>query len=469
MDTYLRNDVVTFKNVVDLDNKNKDDSTTYMGIDYSLGFHIDAKNEGPRFYFKLERNGPYDYDAPIFIHNTLMTSGGVIDGYRNEELLPELEEFWIDTALLKGFGFKAGLYTYMVGNGFSSCGGYENLGFALYKELKDFSWRFYYARPDLNRKYRLGPVIHQDREQGILYEPNAANFFATDAKFKTGETSFQPYICALVDYTSPGKRDSLFSAPIKRDILGTIGLAGNKEINNFEFSFEAAHNFGKAESANSEFKDIIHTGYLIYAGVDYKKEKINPSFKLLVCSGNKVTPDNAQDPTLTSAKNRAFSYVSPMNRNLGDAISSCNVDMLPIVAMGGGYGLNYGMPRPKTFSVGDFENIIMPSVGFDYKATEKLSIGIYEYYLSAFQRGVGTFEGAARYLSRDLGLETDIFIDYQINKNTLLSLLGGYFLPGNFYKEQRDDTEGSLLTPFVRGDGLANPAFQVELALELKF
>ncbi len=42
-------------------------------------------------------------------------------------------------------------------------------------------------------------------------------------------------------------------------------------------------------------------------------------------------------------------------------------------------------------------------------------------------------------------------------------------MPGKFYKEKRDDTQGSLLTPFVRGDGLADPAFQVELALEFQF
>jgi hypothetical protein len=83
---------------------------------------------------------------------------------------------------------------------------------------------------------------------------------------------------------------------------------------------------------------------------------------------------------------------------------------------------------------------------------------------------VGIFESEAKYLSRDLGFETDLFIDYKINENILVSLLGGYFLPGKFYKEEREDTEeGSLLTPFVRGDGQADPAFQLELAVEFQF
>jgi len=58
MESYLRTDVISFKNVVDLDSANSQDSTTYLGIDYSLGFNLDFKQEGPRFYLKLERNGP---------------------------------------------------------------------------------------------------------------------------------------------------------------------------------------------------------------------------------------------------------------------------------------------------------------------------------------------------------------------------------------------------------------------------
>jgi len=471
MSAYLRNDLVTFNNVVDLDNENKDDHSVYWGIDYNLGFNLDLKNSGQKFYLKLERNGPYDYDAPLFVHNTLMTSGGTIAKYRNEELLPELEEFWMDTPLTKPLRLKLGLYSYSVGNGFSLNGGYENLGFTISHESEDYNWNFYYCRPDFSHKFRLGPRIEQDRNQGILYEPNSANFFAVDAKFKIGEGLAQPYIGTLVDYTSSDKRANTFSAPVKRDILGTIGFAWEQGFDKMAFNFEAARNFGKAVSSDAEYKDIEHAGYLVYSGLEYDMGRFKPSVKFLACSGNKVTPEMAKnaDETLTSGKNRAFSYASPTNMNLTDSISSSNVDMLPIVAMGGGYGLNYGIPRPKTFYSGDFENLLMPCIGFEMQATKKLDISIYEYYLSAFQRGVGTFEGEGKYLSRDLGLETDLFIDYQINENTLISLLAGYLLPGKFYKEQRDDTGGSLLTPFVRGDGSVNPAYQIELALELKF
>ncbi len=148
LDTYLRNDIVSFKNVVDLDSKNSDDTTTYLGIDYSFGAKLEFKDSGPQYYLKLERNGPGDYDAPLFVHNTLMTSGGVIEEYRNDELLPQLEEFWLDTPLRGDYRFKLGLYTYEVGEGFSLNGAFENYGFTLYREWQNRVFRIYYCRPD---------------------------------------------------------------------------------------------------------------------------------------------------------------------------------------------------------------------------------------------------------------------------------------------------------------------------------
>lgn len=471
LNTYLRTDLVSFKNVVDLDSHNKDDQTTYLGIDYSLAFSADFKDSGNKFFLKLERNGPYDYSAPLFIHNTLINSGGRVEKYRNTELLPLVEEFWLDSKVSDNFGLKAGLYIYEVGNGFSLSGGYENYGATLYCRTQDLFWRIYYCRPDLVYKNHLGPHIKQEEDQGQRYEPNAANFFAADVKISAGKQTFWPYLGVLADYTSNGKRENIFAAPIKRDLLGTFGAAWEFKGQAISLKLEAAHNFGYAQSADSAYKDIQHTGYMFYSGLDYVLGKFVPELQFLLCSGNKITPDLANDPEAlyVSGKNRAFSYYSPTNKNLGDAISSSNVDMLPIVAMGGGYGLNYGVPRPKTFSSGDFENLIMPSLGFDYNFTDKLCLGLYGYYLSAFNRPVGSLDNEGRYLSRDLGYEADLFIDYKVNPRLTLSFLGGYFFPGKFYKEKRDDLDGSLFSPYLRGDGLADNAYQIEFSVELKF
>jgi hypothetical protein len=281
----------------------------------------------------------------------------------------------------------------------------------------------------------------------------------------------QPYCGVLADYTSAGKRDNVFAAQVARDILGTYGLAWDFKADKLFVKAEAAHNFGKAESADPEYKDITHAGYMAFAEMDYSLGKVRPSAKILLCSGNQVNLDMVenQDTALVSAKNRAFSYLSPSNRNLGYSISGSNSDMRPLVAMGNGYGLNYGIPRPKTFYDTDFDNLLMPCIGFDIDVTKPLRVGVYEYYIRSFQKGVGTFEGEARHLSAELGYETDIFVDYQINEHLLVSASGGYFAPGRFYKERRDDDSGSLLTPFVRGDGSVDPAYQIELSLEVIF
>ena len=77
--------------------------------------------------------------------------------------------------------------------------------------------------------------------------------------------------------------------------------------------------------------------------------------------------------------------------------------------------------------------------------------------------------GEGRYLSRELGYEWDATLDYRANKHLTFSFLGGYFLPGRYYKERRDDTAGSLFSPYLRGDGKADAAYQLELSMELSF
>ncbi len=469
--SYLRQDVVTFKNVVDLDSRNSDDTTTYFGLDYSLELKTEFKDNDTSLFVKLERNGPYDYNAPLFIHNTLVNSGGSIAKYRNDELLPQAEEFWLDTALVRPYRFKIGLYTYEVGYGFSLNGGYENYGLTFLRETTSCSWRLYWCRPDVSHKNHLGPRIRQDQEQGITYNHGVANFFATDIKFKNADNFLWPYAGVLADDTSSGKRDNAFSAPVKRDILGTAGLACSLSRDSLTWSLELAHNFGKGKSEDPQFKDIIHTGYLAYTGLDYRVGKFTHYLKFLLGSGNKVTSEMAQnqDTVLASGKNRAFSCYSPSNGNLLDSISNSNSDMLPIVAMGGGWGLNYGVQRPGNFAAGDFDNLVMPSLGFDFALSKKTTIGFYAYYLRSFARGVGTLAGEGKYLSADLGYEGDLFIDYKLNNFATLGFLGGYFFPGRYYREERDDTSGSLFSPYLRGDTEADSAYQLELSLTLQF
>lgn len=468
---YLRLDAEFLNNTVDLDSRLKDDKDAYLGLDYNLSLDAQLKDSDTELYFKFERNGPTDYDAPLFTHNTLMTSCGVIEDYRNDELLPQLEEFWMDTPFVGATRLKAGLYAYQVGQGFSLNGSYENYGFTIYRESAKSSWRLYYCRPDLVYKNHLGPRIRQEEEQGVKYQHNASNFFSFDAKWEDKGYSINPYVGMLSDYTSSGKRNSIYAAPVDRDLLGTVGISlrftGEKPF----FNFETARNFGRADSSDPAYKDIVHKGYLVYAeaGLDFDRAK--PSVQFLVCSGNRVSLDEvaAGATSLNSGANRSFSSYSPLNFNLSDSISSVNADSRPVVATGAGYGLNYGTPRPGTQSSSDFDNLIMPSLGSEFVFNKRLSGFLRGYYLASFARPAATLNGEARYLPKELGYELDWGLDFKLSDNALISLLAGYFIPGKYYRQQRDDASGSLLSPFVRGDGKADNAYQFEIALEFTF
>lgn len=464
-------DGISAKNIVDLDSGNSDDSTSYIGVMYSLGFAYENKERYEKVYMKLERYGPGDYDAPIWIHRKLINSGGSIKEYRNDELLPELAEIWYDTLVWKRFGIKAGLFPYMVGNSYSLNGCFENPGVMLYRSFGNALARFYYCKPLLKYKNRLGPHISQEWDQGYHYYHNAANFFSTDVTFEMNAHTLQPYVGVLADYTSQGKRDNLFTQPIKRDILGTYGLAYDFEKNGFVFKFEAAHNFGEAQVAEVDWKKIEHTGYMFFAEADYTIKWFTPKAAFVMASGNSASLDAAfnQETTLLSGKNRAFSTYSPLNRNLGITLSGSDCDLKPLVFMGNGSGLHSGVFRPGSLVSSDFEDLVMPWFGLQVDPHEKISAQVTWFYMRSFARPVATLNGEARYLSKELGHEVDLAVDYKVNKSITISFLGGYFLPGDFYKAERDDTSGSLLSPYVRGDGAASPAYQVELAMELLF
>jgi len=477
IDSYVRTDVVSFNNGVDLDSANKDDATTYLGLDYSVGFHLQFKEDNPQLYLKIERNGPYDYDAPLFIHNTLTVSGpSRIEAYRNDELLAQIEEFWLDLPLTARIPLrmKLGLFSYEVGKGFAQgTGTFENYGVSFYQTHEHFSWRFYYFRPDLVYKTHLGPKISQEKEQGIAYEPNAAHYFAFDTTVLSGRNKFQPFISLLLDRTPEGKRTNEFATPVHKEMLGTLGLDYDVTIKDFSLGFEVARNFGKAESESADFKDIEHKGYLLYATSSYAMGKIIPHCQFLLGSGNRVTTEMVDngDMKFPGGANKAFSSYSSLNTNLFDSLSSIP-DSLPLVFFGWGYGLNYGVGihRPSTLADDAVcENLILPSLGFEVKFTDKLSVSLDYWYIQTNQKGVGTFLGAAKELSRNLGQEIDVSLAYDINNHVTFSLDGGYFFAGKYFKEKRDDTEGSLFTPFVRGDGSADNAYQLELTAEIKF
>jgi len=477
-----RTDIVMMNNILDLDNK-KDDKFTYIGIDYSVS--LDAKyQDWLEAALTLERSGPTDYDAPILGRSYIPTIYGPVDRYKNSDLLPELESFFVDIRLPFTTDYpvrvKAGLFPIEIGNGLAVSGYYENYGAALYHPSEKFSWDFYYFRPDLNNDHVLGPNLDQEESLGRGYQHTVANLFAADAIYywkKADEKrwwipggSVQPYLSFLSDQTGAGKRSDLFETQTKQDLLGTLGADLNLEFGRLSVGFEAAKNFGKAQSKGGG-KDIGHTGYTFYSDASYDLHEwwIKPRTKVLFASGNNLESSD-ENETLQGSRNRAFSVYSPLNTNLSDSVYPPQ-SLGPMLATGKVYGLNFGVPRPGTF--GDpslIENLIAPNIGFDFNpfALETITLSFDWWYMATPQRGIGTVGGHSKELSRDIGNEFDWNVSIDLTDHINLGMTFGYILPGRYYQERRED-EGTDFSPLIRGDGDADNAFYGDFRFTFTF
>lgn len=467
-------DIIMFENTIDLDSKIRDDRAQYLGLMYSLGLDIRSKDEGPELFMKFKRYGPYDYDCPILINNTLNTFSGKVHPYTNAEYLPEIGEFWADIPLYgTPFKFKGGLYKYSVGHEIALMGNFENYSLMIHSDPEDerFQWRVYYCWPDISNK-NLGPYIEQEKEQGMGWNRGKTYFFAADMIVAfSGKNTIQPYIGFLLDKSNL-KRLNLFSTPTDDDMLGTIGCSLDLAVSEkLSVSIEAARNFGTAYSNSPDFDDVVHCGYMVYVDAEYALKDCTPHMQFLFGSGNKLTTDmiNNGDTTYPGTKNKAFSTISPFNASLIDSVYH-NRPYLPLVAMGNGNGLNYGIRRPETF--GDpimLDNIIIVNAGFDCNLTDKAAFTFDWWYLSNVEKGIGVYNNIPKVISPDLGGEFDIVFTYAVTKNISFRAYSGLFIPGQAYREERTDTSGSLFTPFVRGDGKADLAYQAEFSLTVSY
>lgn len=469
---YFRTDFNMMENSVDLDTKIRDDRVQYIGIDYSLSFDLEFKNDGPEVFLKIQRNGLYDYDAPVIINNTLQTYLGKVHPYKNAELLPEVREYWIDVPVYtpQDVRLKPGLFMHEVGHGISLNGNYQNYGIELYTDSDDFRWNIYTCWPDYENKPLLGPYIKQEKPQMIDYEHGKTYFLSTDLKVSKEKVSVQPYVGLLMDY-SVGKRLDLFQTPTDEDILGTVGVSWDFNFDKFSFSAEYARNFGRARSSQAGLPDVDHRGYAVYADASYSFGKFTPVSRFIFASGNKLTTDMITngDTTYTGSKNNAFSVYSPMNGYLADSVYP-SITTLPIVAMGNGNAMNYGVRHAGTFGdPAQIENLVLVDLGFTYNPHEKINIGFDWWYLANAQKGIGMYNNVPKVISPELGNEVDIFFEWLATKNIALGVVGGIFLPGPAYREERTDVNGSLFTPYVRGDGKADPAYQLEMSMEMSF
>ncbi len=132
--------------------------------------------------------------------------------------------------------------------------------------------------------------------------------------------------------------------------------------------------------------------------------------------------------------------------------------------------MSYGVRRAGTFAdPAQIENLTMVNAGFDYRFNDKASAVFDWWYLAASEKGIGMYNNIPKVISPDLGNEADLRLYYSLTKSLRLGVLGGVFFPGAAFREERTDTNGSLFTPFVRGDGKTDPAYQAEMSVEIIF
>ena len=132
-------------------------------------------------------------------------------------------------------------------------------------------------------------------------------------------------------------------------------------------------------------------------------------------------------------------------------------------------GNNYGVLRPGTFNdPAQVENLIAPDVGFDVTPHPKVKLSFDWWHLTAFEQALGSFNGESVKLSRDLGNEIDLNAAFDVTKYLTLSCAMGYFIPGDYYKVERNDG-GTTFSPQVTGGGSASNAIYFESRIMLKF
>jgi hypothetical protein len=458
----------------DLDFDGKPDRDEVQYVSYGWDVKLDLKYDGFFEYFLgVDSDGPMEFAAPLVGTHRIQTIFGSVDYYRHEELLPQIDETWVDLFDPKWpVGLKMGLFRYDLTNGITTPGFYANYGATIHGAFPKGEWGLHYHRPDLNRDAH--PYAHNEQEERLLVggDDVDAHYLSGNVKYQPLDLfSVQPYVHVLLDNTAARDRRSLgppAGATYDRDLLGIAGADFNFKLSKkWSVGFEAATNFGQADGTNGT-RDLQHRGYMFYADATYlANEKLTARFKACYLSGQKHQKGDLADGDIYDGKDTEFMIYSPTNTlRLFDTQYPSNCG--PVLSSAGGSALQFGVPRPG--SNGDpfpHVNQLMVDLGVDWKPLKKLTTTWDVWLLRSNEPGFGTWQGRTFALPHFLGAELDSNITYQVTDHLAVNLLSALFLPGSYYRQKRDDTP--IYSYTARMDGHASPAYQFELGFDLKF
>ena len=105
--------------------------------------------------------------------------------------------------------------------------------------MRNFQWRVYYVKPDLENKIILGPQVPQERALDVEYDSNA-HFMSFDTMIKWGGSFIQPYVGLLHDTTPSSRRVNTYPFPVNEDNLGTMGIDADMNFDKLNVGFEVA-------------------------------------------------------------------------------------------------------------------------------------------------------------------------------------------------------------------------------------
>lgn len=470
-----------------------DDSIWFIGYHYDVVASL-RHSSTAEFFLQLRRDNISEYDSPLFRDDKITTLFGTRHEYTKAEMLPRMYRLYFDLPVMDFLDTRVriGYFPHLVGNGYALGGKYPNAGATLLLGPENMRGRIHYDRVDSYNKINWGPRIGHGDETAFTGRDTNADFYAADLMVKIGKHSIQPYIGFLHDYTQPANRNNVFDnfnlngTRVNEDLLGTVGIDVNVNLERFNFGIEFARNFGEANSvgelprgaAADDRGDITHKGWLLVTDAGYNLGIVRPKGKFVWASGPTSSRRDLLDARYRSRNNRTFSIFTPTNANTFDAHYQ-RTGIGPYLATASTYLFNFGIDRPGIFNDPFvMENVIFLNGGLEFFPINKMYFSIDYWNMHADEPGFGlNSANQSVKLPSELGHEIDFFTSYGITKHLSVNLQGGFFFPGKYYRKDRGGNvrafpRGNLgFSPVLPRNGQGNPddAFLMALGLEYSF
>ncbi len=370
------------KNVqLDVDSDGNNDSK----YDTRVRLKIDARvTPGTMGVLELESG---DFDSDTYTWGALAGATGIyqVSDYKPTDM--HIRQAYIahqGSGLLgRTAGFKIGHMLFALGNGiFYDHSKFGDDGAIFWTGLGDGEISFNYLKLD---EFRTG-------------QNDDANAYALALEMPVGN------INVSADVTYVDDQDLADDRTVEMD-LWNFGLRGDMNIAGLDVRGDIEFQTGEIQEDGMDDLDI--GGYAFLVGADYAIGDISVGAEVAYGSGDDDPDDNDLDLFVTSlGSSQHYTYVYEYR------------------AMSAAGGLSTGL-----------SNTWYVNVGGSASPTPDLTTMLDLYYLQAAEDV--SLKGGDE--DDDLGWEVDAKVEYQIDKNLLYYIEGGYFWPGDAYKNHDGD------------------------------